>query len=186
MVGHLQRIAPLPPSAKDLLEVSQWESSLLAAVRAAGTTSATPLPRDAGHALFAFLIGDGRRSNLARTLRYSILTLLLGLGEERTRALLDSYCAERSPEPFVAVEADSLAGFLRCQAWAMRDVPWLDEVLAFEHALVRATLYGESSKVVWSTDPPALLESLDAGRLPLDALSKRVTMRIEANLSGSP
>ena len=177
--ADLQRIAPLQPSATDVLEVSQWESSLVGAIRAAATTSASSSPSDAGHALFAFLIADGRRANLARALRYCILTLLFGLGEERTRALLDSYCAESSPEPFAAVEADAFAGFLRCQAWAMREVPWLDEILAFEHALVRATLYGESSDVAWSSDPSALLESLDAGGLPRDRLANRVTMRVQ-------
>jgi hypothetical protein len=180
----LERAEPTPLSSRDVLEVSQRESALVAAIRASAMASANAgapsSPSDPGYALLAFLIGDGRRASLARSLRYSILALLLGLGEGRTRALLDSYCAQCSPEPFAAVEADAFARFLRGQPSALRDVPWLDEVLAFEHALVRATLYGASSDVVWSTDPSALFEALDAGRLPSPGLVQRVAMRVQA------
>lgn len=39
-------------------------------------------------------------------------------------------------------------------------------MLAFEHALVRATIHGVSTDVTWSVDPAMLFDSLDAGRLP--------------------
>ena len=45
-------------------------------------------------------------------------------------------------------------------------VPYLAEILAYEHALIRATVYGATSHVEWTADPTAILRSLDLGRRP--------------------
>jgi hypothetical protein len=42
----------------------------------------------------------------------------------------------------------------------------LAEILAFERALLRATLYDETTDIEWTADPIAIFEALDGGRLP--------------------
>jgi hypothetical protein len=86
------------------------------------------------------------------------------LGRHGTEALLAAYFAAQPPEPFAAVEAAQFVRFL--QARLPLPVPHLDEVLAFEHALLRATVHGLSADVRWSVDPARLLQALDEGRLP--------------------
>ena len=92
--------------------------------------------------------------------------LILHLGAGATGSLLDEYCRASAPDPFPTVEAHQFATFLRAQPDRVAAIPFLSEVLAFEHALVRASLFGFPAEVRWSTDPGVLFEALDAGRLP--------------------
>jgi len=62
----------------------------------------------------------------------------------------------------------------------MRTIPYLDEVLAFEHALLRATIFSESSEIAWSADPTRVFEALEAGHLPRPLPAVHNTMRIAA------
>jgi hypothetical protein len=57
-------------------------------------------------------------------------------------------------------------------------VPHLREVIAFEHALIRAHLYGDKTVVDWTADPTEILGALDQGRLPdrLPAESLQMTV----------
>ena len=148
--------------------VSAWERALLAAINDVGGT-ATELTSDPGVAIYRQLIRDARTGSLTRTLRYTVTALLAGLGEQGTATLLDEYAAAVPPDSYPAVEADHFATFLGSRVEVLSRVPWLDEVIAFEHALARATVYGVSSDVRWSVDPTALLAALADGRLP-DAL----------------
>jgi uncharacterized protein (UPF0276 family) len=157
-----------PPTAADIAEVAHWERELVGALRAPATAFATSagLRDDPGCALLRMLVGEFRRANLARTLHYTMTALLSGLGAPGTHHLLDAYFETRSPEPFAAVEADRFAQFLRARMPLRPAIPFLDEVLAFEHALVRATVYGASSELAWSADPIRMFDALDAGTLP--------------------
>jgi hypothetical protein len=56
----------------------------------------------------------------------------------------------------------------------------LEEVLGFEHALVRATLFGESSTVHFIHEPTALLESLEQGQVPEQAFCLETSLVIRA------
>lgn len=58
--------------------------------------------------------------------------------------------------------------------------PYFEEMLAFEHALVSATVHGTSSEIAWSADPTMLLDALDAGTLPGQLPAVSSTMRIRA------
>jgi hypothetical protein len=72
----------------------------------------------------------------------------------------------------------AFAQFLHARLPLQPRIPYFDEVLAFEHALVRATVYGASMEVAWSADPTLLFESLDAGELPRDLPVMNNIMRI--------
>lgn len=169
------------PTAADFTSVASWESSLVLAMRGVvASTSVAPssLSTDPGCALLAHLVSDFRRASLARALHYTLTSLLAGVGSHNTHALLDAYCEMHPPEPFAAVEADSFAHFLRARLPLLRGIAYFDEVLSFEHAMVRATIHGASSEIVWSADPVAIFESLDAGRLPPQLPAVSTTMRV--------
>lgn len=144
----------------DIAEVAQWEAALVDSFRAPG------LRTDPGCALLGELVDDFRRANLARTLHYTVTSLLAGLGAHGAHALFDAYFDQHSPEPFAAVEAERFASFLLTQLPLHPRIRYLEEVLAFEHALVKATVHGTSSEIAWSADPTMLFEALDAGTLP--------------------
>lgn len=61
-----------------------------------------------------------------------------------------------------------------------RDIAHFSEVLAFEHAAIRAALYGESSTVCFNVDPAELLDGLLAGRLTSDLAPGRFTLEVRA------
>ena len=93
-------------------------------------------------------------------------SLLAALGHRETRSLLSAYFESQAPEPYPPAEADRFAIFLRRRLPAHEQVPYLDEVLSFEHGLIRATLHGESSEITWSVNPTILLETLESGKSP--------------------
>lgn len=158
-------VAPLDhgPARADFAEVAAWEAGLVETLR----SPAARMRADPGCELLTGLIEDFRRGSLARALRYTMTALLLGLGPDATHALLAAYFEEQSPEPFGAIEADCFARFLRSRIARLPRIQYLEEVLAFEHALVRATVFGMESELAWTADPVKLFESLDAGDLPV-------------------
>jgi hypothetical protein len=115
-------------------------------------------------------------------LRYTLSALLSTLGRRETYEVLDAYEASTPPDAFPAVEAHRFAEFLAGRSAVLARVPLLGEVLAFEHALVRATVFGESSDLEWSVDPTALLGRLDAGQAPGELAPVHSRMRVEASV----
>ncbi|OOG56235.1 hypothetical protein B0E48_08520 [Rhodanobacter sp. C03] len=168
--------------AADHEEVAAWEASLAAAIR--GDKECAPrfteLSHDPGIRVFRELINDARRSNLSRSLRYTTTLLLVAMGMRETLALLDAYFAQQTPETYAAIEADHFASFLLDHPDVLSRIPYLSEVVAFEHALVRATIRPTSTDLVWSTDPTAILSALDEGRAPAELPSVRSTMRVSS------
>ena len=128
--------------------------------------------------MYRELIIDFRKANLARALRYTMTALLAGLGARGTQELLGAYFELQPPEPFAALEANAFAQFLRARVSDLPSIPHFEEVLMFEHALVRATTHGESSEIAWTADPVQVFDALDAGVLPRDLLAQNSTLRI--------
>ncbi|MFZ2297098.1 MAG: hypothetical protein WAV91_02480, partial [Aquabacterium sp.] len=130
--------------------------------------------------LLARLIQDFRRANLTRALRFTLTTLLLGLGEDDTEALLQAYARHSPPQPFAALEAEQFAAFVWGHIGHWPHLPHLCEVLAFEHALIRASVHGHSTQLHWSVDPTQVLEALEAGLLPPPLPPVHSVMHIQA------
>jgi uncharacterized protein (UPF0276 family) len=174
----LLRVARATPDRQDQLaaseadhaEVASWERALVSAVRGRLHPDAefAELRSDPGCGAFKELIDEVRRAALTRALRFTMTSLLAALGPREIRSLLTAYFETQAPEPYPPAEADCFACFLQTRLPAHKQVPYLNEVLSFEHALIRATLHGASSEVVWSVDPTILLETLDSGKLPRD------------------
>jgi uncharacterized protein len=171
------------PSAQDVAEVRAWEDALvdsLAARRGDGESEGDGYGADPGLGIYRQLIGDARRGNLARALRFTTTALLAGLGSSETRMLVDGFCAQSSPDSFPAVEAHHFATFLAGNADVLSRVPWLPEILSFEHGLVKATLFGTASEVRWTVDPTMLFDSLERGRLPAGLPRVESVMQLSA------
>ena len=167
-----------PADPADLAEVQRWERGLATNLRTPPCAAAAV---DPGFALYGQLVRDFRRGNLARVLRYTLSALLSSLGRQETYGLLDVYEAQTPPDAYPAVEAHTFAEFLRSRPQVLARVPLLGEVLAFEHALVRATVFGESSDLDWSVDPTELLARLEAGGAPGELVPVHSRMRIQAS-----
>lgn len=168
-----------PVDSLQLNEVSAWEGALgrLAIGRECEGDGALGLSADPGLTVLRQLIGDSRAAFIAQGLRYTTTVLLATIGAAALRELLAEFMRQRSPELFVSAECHAFASFLRDKALP---VPYLSEVLAFEHALIRAALYGESSTVTFAHEPTTLFESLELGRLPSQVPSHEATLVIQA------
>ena len=156
------------PDEADVMAVARWEQELYQAIvgNNAPPTGAQGMPLDPGLAVYRELVRDFRRGNLAQTMRHTMTLLLLGMGARDTHELLDSYFGVTAPESYRAVEAHRFASFLRERTGLVESIPYLEEVLTFEHALVRATVLGEDTEVKWTSDPVAILHALQRGQLP--------------------
>lgn len=132
----------------------------------AGTAMLDDLRDDPAIGLFRRLIGEGRSGQISRALHYTTVAMLASWGPDTVHALLDAYAAEVYPDTFAAGEADRFARYVLRRLDRLPSAPYLAEILAFEHALTRASLYGEPAVVRWSVDPAELFASLDQGVMP--------------------
>ena len=162
---------------RSLAAVRAWENTLggLVLGREPLGDAAPCLRSDPGIRLFQQLVCEARTGFVAEGLRHTTSLLLCTLGGARVRQLLAEFADSCPPELFVSAEADAFARFLREKALP---IPYLEEVLSFEHALVRATLFGESSTVHFIHEPTALLESLERGQLPDEPACLRTSLVI--------
>ncbi len=152
-------------SAQGLADVQAWEDALGALVvgRSPATARAAELAGDPGVELTRELLGEFRASMIAATLPLTLRLCLLTLGPGEVTRLLEQHAERAPPEPFASSEAERFAEFLVELAL---DVPYLDDVLRYERAALRANLRGESVVVPFRHDPLVVLRSLGEGRLP--------------------
>jgi uncharacterized protein (UPF0276 family) len=164
-----------PVDGAQLDEVRAWERVLgaLAIGRSPQAEMAARLAADPGIGVFRQLVADSRAAFIAQGLRYTTTLLLCTVGAASLRGLLAEFMQQRPPQLFASAEADAFASFLHHKGLS---VPYLTEVLGFEHALIRAALYDEDSTVTFAHEPTALLESLEQGRLPSEARPQQTTL----------
>jgi hypothetical protein len=163
--------------ATQLAAVRAWEGTLgpLAIGHEPTGALASKLRRDPGLVIFRQLVIDARSGFISEGLRYTMSLLLGELGPARVRELLREFMHSCSPELFVSAEAEGFARFLRAKAIP---IPYLEEILGFEHSLLRAALYDEESTVRFVHEPTGLFESLDRGLMPTDMVSQESTLLI--------
>ena len=109
------------------------------------------------------MVESARAGSLVTSLRLSMRLLLMHEGEAGTRALMQAFWDTAPPQPFAGDEGIAFAAYL---ASTPLDLPFLDDVLAFELALLRASISGETTTVRFGADPAVLLGALAEGRLP--------------------
>lgn len=177
--------APAMPAADLSGDILQWERTLgtLAVGHAAGdmtrsTNGTGDLAGDPAIAVLRKLIGEFRSGRISRALHYTTILLLVSWGAERVHALLAEYAAQSYPDIFTSGEADRFACFLLDRLDRLPPTPYLSAVLRFEHALVRAALYGERATVEWEIDPTELFDALEQGSVPAAVTVRKFAMEI--------
>ncbi|MGW5153475.1 multinuclear nonheme iron-dependent oxidase [Rhodococcus koreensis] len=193
-----------PPShlhySSDLAAVEVWEQTLHAAIRfgpepcRGQTSERSPFPAltgDPGLDVYRKLVTDARLGSIARTVRYTTIVLLMHLGSRRTHELLERYTTVTPAQSYAAIEGSQFCTHLRNTINAavsngLAEIPYLSEVLAFEAAVLKAAVFGESSTVLWSVDPASLLSALDIGVKPINLPSAPQTIVVHASTDRPP
>jgi uncharacterized protein (UPF0276 family) len=166
------------PTLSEEREASAWERHLVNALNGAALDD--PLAADRGCAVLRRLIHDARSASLARGLRFTTTALLAGLGKDVVARLMSDYFQSSPPETFVVMECYRFARFLADRTELVSSVAYLPEVLAFEQALLSASLFGTTTVVHWTVDPTELIAALEAGKMPegLPPSASRMTITV--------
>jgi len=145
----------------------EWEDTLgrLAIGRDCASPLAVELKSDPGVALIRDLVSDFRASMIVRTLRLATRLIMLERGREYFDLLLADYYRSHPPQSFASEEADAFTAFLRERR---PDVPFLDEVLEYDRAVISVALDGREKLLPFHADPLPLLRALGEGRRPRD------------------
>ncbi len=151
-------------------DVVEWERTLGMLAVGHLPTQADPdehaLALDPGLKVLQTLISEFRDGRISRAMRFTMTLMLAHLGPGRVHDLLQDFHTNSFPDIFTSGEVDRFANFLRSRMTALPPVPFLAEVLEFEHALIRAALYGTASRIEWNIDPGELFSALETGRVP--------------------
>jgi uncharacterized protein (UPF0276 family) len=141
-----------------------WEDGLGALV--VGRPSESPayaaLAGDPGVDILRRLVWNFRSGALVDALPFTSKLLLIH-GEPLTRELLDGFFAASPPELFASNEAEAFGAYLDTRR---PDVPYLEEVLAFDLAAIRAKLLGKPQLIPFRHEPRSVLDPIAQGRLP--------------------
>lgn len=154
-----------PTTPSDAPSPAAWERALgnLVIGRA---TSPDPLSRDLaedrGVPLITKLSQEFRASMILRVLPMTTRLLLLTLGTDLVRALMQDCWKQTPPQFYAAAEAKAFATHLREQRL---DVPYLGKVLEFEEANAASLIDGERRIVHFDFDPVPVFEALAQGTL---------------------
>jgi len=148
-------------------DVQAWEDALgaLAIGLEPPGELAAELAADPGVGVVRTMVQATRAGSFVTSLRLSVRLILMHEGEHGTRALMQGFWDGAGPEPFAGDEGLAFAEHLAARS---PQLPFLADVLAFELALMRAAISGETTTVHFSADPAELLGALAEGRMPED------------------
>lgn len=129
------------------------------------TGAALPMRAEDGRsfAIYARMVASFRAGTIAELLENTTRLLLIAIGEEALRDLLDRYISATSPITFPTDEALSFRRFMEANPMA---VPGLEEMLKFEAALIEAAANSVTSQATFTKDIDAMLADIAAGKLP--------------------
>jgi uncharacterized protein len=158
------------PAAQPLLEASDkispsvWEDSLGSVVigRPAVTTLEQELSEDPGTSLVNALIKEFRASMVVTVYRLTCRLMMLALGPDIFRAILEDFWSQTPPHQYASTEAEAFAGFLKAKNLR---IPQLLKILEFERATVATLTDGQPRIVHFDLDPLPMLRALAEGHL---------------------
>lgn len=161
--------SPLPPAVVSGLHTDplpeSWERALGALVTGRQVTSriGRELESDPGVRVIRGLVEEFRASMIVGTLRLTSRLLMLALGVDAFRTILNDYWSKVAPQSYGSLEAEAFAEYLQS---IDLHVPHLAKILEFEQAAM-ATLTDDKSRVIrFDFEPLPLLRALAEGRLP--------------------
>lgn len=160
-------ISPLEadPAADVVPSPAEWERALGALVtgqKAVGPL-AEDLAQDEGITIINKLISEFRASMIVTILRLTSRLLMLSVGHEILRLILQDFWNHYPPQQFAAREAENFADFLFTKDLK---VPQVLKVLEFERNVLRTLLDGQPRVTEFEFDPLPLFRALAEGRLP--------------------
>lgn len=152
--------------------VSRFEQALVARIREPADDA------DPGIRIYGRLIDDARAATVSQLFRCTVTLLFLALGMHECDELMKSYLKANDPHPFAEDEALDFCGFLTAKAVK---APFLEDVMRFESAILRAARSGRAVTLEFDCDPELLVSSLLAGRMPPDScgLAAPVTITVQ-------
>jgi hypothetical protein len=161
-----------------LPSMREWEDTLgaLAIGRTVPGRLTEQLEDDPGLEIVRHLVDTLRGGMAVTALTLTCRLLILELGDDGFRALLEAFWRAVPPETFVSKEAAHLGTYLRAQAPA---VPYLEEVLAFELAAQKTLIEGSAPPVPFRCEPMRLLRALGEGKRPGPLPSGHYELSIE-------
>lgn len=144
--------------------VTEWERELGGVVNGRQATeewSAT-LAEEAGVRLTAGLIKEFRGSMLVNVYRMTCRLMMLALGPDVFRAILEDFWSTTPPKQFAVSEAEAFARFLEEKKFRL---PQLHSILNFERATIATLQDGQPRIAKFSLDPLPMLRALADGVL---------------------
>lgn len=141
-----------------------WEYWVSEAIQGRPTVDAPEWIRDdLGVPLLRKLTFDFRSGAIVDALRLTSTLIILTKGASALRNLIESYNRQTEPDFFAHYEAFNFLSFLSSQDLG---IPYLNDVLTFERALIVYATDGCSSEVQFQHDPTVILGPLLEGKLP--------------------
>jgi uncharacterized protein (UPF0276 family) len=143
----------------------EWEATLGALTVHKPCTGplADELRRDSALAIIRETVEQLRGSMIVRTLRLSTRLIMLERGTGYLEELLAVFWRSHPPHRFPLDEAEAFSAFLRERK---PYVPFLEEVLEYDLAVIDVALKGEERLLAFRADPQPLLRALSSGRRP--------------------
>ncbi len=121
------------------------------------------LAEDGGIGLIRKLTWKFRASAIVQSLGLLTRLILIHSGDEVLERLLDGYFAQTPPQGFASEEARHFIGYLRGRNL---DIPFLDDVMAYEESSIKAVIEQEPQYLDFAYDPRELVRALASGHLP--------------------
>jgi len=161
---RVQAPASVTP-AKTAIAPKDWERALGRVVIGQQPSSELEreFARDPGTRLVASMIEEFRGSMVVGVYRLTSRLLMLALGPDIFRALLEEFWKAAPPRQFAGSEADAFADWLLARGLHL---PQFEAVLAFERATVQTLRDGRPRVVSFSFAPLPLLRALADAVLP--------------------
>lgn len=165
--GYLLREQPAALPALEglnLISPSDWENALGSTVigRPAATSLEQELSQDPGAFLVNALIKEFRASMVVAVYRLTSRLMMLALGPDIFRAILEDFWSQTPPHQYAATDADAFAEYLKAKNLR---IPQLFKVLEFERATVATLTDGQARIVHFDLDPLPMLRALAEGHL---------------------
>jgi uncharacterized protein (UPF0276 family) len=132
--------------------------------------------------LYQRLAASFRAGTIAELLENTTRLLLIAIGEEALRELLDQYMSVTPPAAFPTDEALNFRRFIDANSIS---VPGLGEMLKFESTLIEATADNLTIQMTFVKDIDAMLADIAAGRLPGPASDRPATV-LEVGVDPAP
>lgn len=165
---HGERLSvrsPEPFKVNDCASPEVWERTLGALVigRPPNEDVAHELAADPGVGVVNRLICEFRASMIVSVLRLTARLMMLALGADIFRAILEDFWLKTPPQLYASSEAEGFAGYL--VALDLK-VPQLVKIIEFERAVLATLTDGQPRIVAFDIDPLPMLRSLAEGHLP--------------------